>query len=432
MMHSYRLLFFNLCVLTLLTGCGENLKLPKFLLSASKATESKSQAEVQIPDVPAEAHKPIQKTTYISLTPKQEQQIGLQVETLQYKPFPVTIKLTGRVEAADDLVSHIFPVVPGKVSAVFVKLGQHVKRGQTLALIKSDTIGQLQSDLLQATLQNKSDIKQAEVQLNLSKAVYKREEKLFQDRIDAKADLEAARAQYEKDKANLKALYDKEKATIIVAEQRSSLSGVTVGLADRVVRTGQIYPYVIVSANHDGIITSRTINNGELADPSKELFTLADLHRVWLLGDTYEQDIRKVHLGQSVKLTLDSLPNETFFGRINYVANLLDPQTRTLTIRAEIPNPDLTLKPDMFARLKMLVENRSLLAVPKNAIQRKGDYSFAYVKVQEHKYEERRVEIGADNGQSIQVIKGLNPGESVVSQGTLALAGAALRNSGGS
>jgi cobalt-zinc-cadmium efflux system membrane fusion protein len=198
------------------------------------------------------------------------------------------------------------------------------------------------------------------------------------------------------------------------------------------VRTGQIYPYVIVSANHDGIITSRTINNGELADPSKELFTLADLHRVWLLGDTYEQDIRKVRLGQSVKLTLDSLPNETFFGRINYVANLLDPQTRTLTIRAEIPNPDLTLKPDMFARLKMLVENRSLLAVPKNAIQRKGDYNFAYVKVEEHKYEERRVEIGADNGQSIQVLKGLNPGESVVSQGTLALAGAALRNSGGS
>jgi len=318
------------------------------------------------------------------------------------------------------------------VTTVFVKLGQRVKRGQTLALIKSDAIGQLQSDLLQATLQNNADIKQAQVQLNFSQAGYKREQKLFNDRISAKTDLEAARTQYEKDKANLEALYSKLKSTIIVAEQRSSLSGVSLGLADQVVRTRQIYPYVIVSAPRDGIVISRTVNNGELADPSKELFTLADLRRVWLVGDTYEQDINKVHIGQSVKLTFDSLPNQDFFGRINYVANVLDPQTRTLTIRADVPNPGLTLKPDMFARLKMLVENRSLLSVPKSAIQRNGDYNFAYVKVQEHRYEERRVEVGVDNGQSIEITKGLKPGENVVSQGTLALQGAALKlNNGG-
>ncbi len=435
MTHSYRLWFFYLCVLSLLTGCGQNLQIPKFLLSASKNTQTKSQPvseqDVKIPDVPAEAAEGTPGPTYISLTPKQEQQIGLKVEVAEFQPFPVTIQLTGRVQAADDLLTHIPPPVPGRVTTVFMKLGQSVKRGQTLALIKSDTVGQLQSDLLQATLQNKSDIKQAQVQLNFSQAAYRREQKLFNDRISAKADLETARTQYEKDKANLQALYSKLRSTIIVAEQRSSLSGVSLGLADKVVRTGQIYPYVIVSAPRDGIVISRTVNSGDLADPSKELFTLADLRRVWLVGDTYEQDIHKVHIGQAVKLTFDSIPNEGFSGRINYVANLLDPQTRTLSIRAEVPNPDLTLKPDMFARLKMLVENKSLLSVPKSAIQRKGDYNFAYVKVQEHRYEERRVEVGVDNGQSIEIIKGLKPGENVVSQGTLALEGTALKNHNG-
>ncbi len=435
MIQSCRLWFFYLCVLSLLTGCGQNLKTSKSLL-ASKDTQTKSQPvseqDVKIPEVPAEAAQVTQGPTYISLTPKQEQQIGLKVEAVQFQPFPVTIQLTGRVQAAGDLLTHISPPVPGPVTTVFVKLGQRVKRGQTLAFIKSDTVGQLQSDLLQATLQNNADIKQAQVQLNFSDAAYKREQKLFNDRIDAKTDLEAARTQYEKDKANLQALYSKLKSTIIVAEERSSLSGVSVGLAAQVVRTGQIYPYVIVSAPRDGIVISRTINNGELADPSKELFTIADLSRVWLVGDTYEQDINKVHIGQSVKLTFDSLPNQGFSGRINYVANALDPQTRTLTIRADVPNPRLTLKPDMFARLKMLVQNRSLLSVPKSAIQRKGDYNFAYVKVQEHRYEERRVEVGVENGESVEVTKGLKPGENIVSQGTLALQGAALKlNDGG-
>jgi len=286
--------------------------------------------------------------------------------------------------------------------------------------------------LLQATLQNRADIKQGQVQLNLSQAVYQREQKLFHDRISAKADLEAARAQNEKDKANLQALYTKLQSAIAVAEERSSLSGVTVGVAAQVVRTGQIYPYVIVSAARDGIVISRTVNTGDLADPSKELFTLADLSRVGLVADTYEKDVNKVRVGQPVELTFDSLPNQTFSGRINYVASVLDPQTRTLTIRADVPNPGLTLKPDMFARLNMVVENKSLLSVPKSAIQRKGDYNFAYVKVQEHRYEERRVEVGVENEQSIEVTKGLKPGENVVSQGTLALQGVALKlNDGG-
>ncbi|MDF5722628.1 MAG: efflux RND transporter periplasmic adaptor subunit [Rhizonema sp. PD37] len=413
----------NLFALCFLSGCSGQ-KTPNFLQMVSEKIERQ---KVKIPEIPAEAAQPPQAPTSVSLTPEQEQQIGLKRESVELQPFRVTLLSTGRVQAAGDSLAHISPPVPGKVTTVFVELGQRVRKGQTLALVKSDAIGQIESDLLQASLQNQADLKQAQVQLNFSKAVYERELKLFGDRISAKADLEAARTQYEKDVANLQAVQTKLRSAITVAEERLSLAGATVGVAEQVVHTGHISPNFIVTAPRDGVIISRTINLGELADPSKELFTLADLSRVWLVADAYEQDINKIRLGQPVQVTLDSIPNKVFSGKINYVADTLDPQTRTLTIKADVPNPGLNLKPDMFARLQVLVDNANILTVPRSAVVRNGDNNYVYVETGEHRYEERLVKLGDDNGQSTQVINGLKLGETIVTKGTLALQGTALK-----
>jgi len=428
MIKSRCLWLTGLSALSLLTGCAQQIKTPNFLEMVSTKMEGQN---TKIPEIPAEAAKPDQGLTSVSLTPEQEQQVHLSVEQAQLQPFQVTLQTTGRVQAAGDSLAHISPPVPGSVTTVFVKLGQPVRKGQTLALIKSDTLGQMESDLLQASLQNQSDLKQAQVELNFSRAAYQREQKLFHDRISAKADLEAARTQYEKDIANLEAVKTKQQSAITVAEERLSLSGAVFGVADQVVRTGRINPYVIVRAPRDGVIVSRTINIGELADPSKELFTLTDLNRVWLVADTYEQDIKKVHVGQPVQVTLDSQPNNVLSGKINYVADTLDPQTRTLTIKADVPNPGLNLKPDMFARLKVLIENSTILTVPRSAVLSKGDENYVFIHTGEHSYQERQVHVGIDNGRYIQVISGLKPGENVVIQGALALQGDALKLEGG-
>ncbi|MDF5713506.1 MAG: efflux RND transporter periplasmic adaptor subunit [Rhizonema sp. NSF051] len=413
----------SLFAVCLLTGCSGQ-KTPNFLQMVSEKMEGQ---KVKIPEIPAEAAQARQGPISVSLTPQQEQQIGLTLESAELQPFQVTLQTTGRVQAAGDSLAHISPPVPGNVTTVFVKLGQRVKKGQTLALVKSDAIGQIESDLLQASLQNKADLKQAQVQLNFSKAAYQRELKLYRDRISAKADLEAARAQYEKDVANLQAVQTKLESAITVAAERLSLAGATTGVAEQVVRTGHISPNFIVAAPRDGEIISRTINLGELADPSRELFTLADLSRVWLVADAYEQDITKIHLEQTVQVTLDSMPNKVFSGRINYVSDTLDPQTRTLTIKADVPNPDLTLKPDMFARLKVFVDKTSILTVPHSAIVRDGDNNYVYVETGEHRYEERLVTLGDDNPQSTQILNGLKLGDKIVTKGTLALQGTALK-----
>lgn len=401
-----------------------------FALAAFSLTLASCSSEVKIPEVPAEAAIAPKGPSDLTLTPAQEQQIGLRTDIATVRPFPVTVQSIGQVKPAADHIAHISTPVTGRIVTVSVKLGQRVSPGQVLATLKSDDVGQIEADLLQTILQSDADIRQAKVQLAFSKAAFQREQKLFNDRISAQADLEAARTQYEKDQTTYEALLTKREASIATVQERLSLYGVESGAAAQVVRNRRIDPFIDIISPRAGILLTRSINIGELADPSKELFTVADLSRVKLVADIYEKDIPKIHLGQPVKLTLDSL-GLSFPGRIRYVANALDPQTRTLPIYVDVPNPTLTLKPEMFARIEVQVGDAHTLSVPKNALQRSGDYSFAYVPLGNHRYQERRVETGLDDGTYVQIKSGLKAGEPVVTGGTLALQGEALKAAGG-
>ena len=382
---------------------------------------------VKIPEVPAEAAQAPKGPTQITLKPEQEREIGITIGKAEIRPFPVKVESNGQVKAAEDLTAHVSTPVAGRVTSVLVQLGQSVRQGQALAILKSDTIGQEMADLLQSNLQANNDIHQAQLQLKFSEAAYQREQKLFKDRISARADLEAARTQYEKDKGALQSLQERRSATISTVQERLSLSGAGPNAASQVVETRRINPFITISAPRAGIVVSRTINNGELADPSKDMFQIAELDRVWLVAGLYEKDLAKVRVGQPVSLTLDSLSGQSFPGRISFIGNEVDAQTRTLPIRFELPNPGLRLKPGMFARVQTEVANSQALAVPKSALQQNGDFTFVYVPVGLHRYEERRVTPGLSSGNYVQILAGLKPGEAVATAGTLALKGEALK-----
>ncbi len=402
------LLFIFLCAVSLLTGCGSQTKIPK---------------------VPSYSHTNNNGPIQIRLTQAQENTINLATETVHQVPFPVKVKLNGKIQAANNLMTHVYTPVPGKVTGVAVSLGQHVATGQLLATIKSDQVGQLEADLLQQNLQNDADIRQAKVQLNFSQMAYHREQKLFNDRISAKADLDAARTQYEKDADTLKSLLSKRQAIINAYQERLSLYGVNSGIAAEVVRSRHITPYISITAPQDGFVITRNINNGELADPNKELFSIADLSKVWVIGNVYEKDINKVQKGQPVRITVDSFPGRVFTGVLNYVADILDPQTRTLDLRAEVPNRDLSLKPNMFANMEILTKMQRVMAVPTSAIQRFGDYTFAYVEVNPHLFREQPVTVGPIEGPYAQITSGLNLGDKIATHGTLFLKGESLKMS---
>ncbi|MBY0404742.1 MAG: efflux RND transporter periplasmic adaptor subunit [Cyanobacteria bacterium] len=401
-------LILSVSILVALSGCGE---------------------ETKAPEVPAEAQLKPAGPLNVQLTNAQVQSLLIQTGAVQTQLIKDTVVLNGQVQAANNLNTHIFSPVPGRASKINVNLGQKVSQGQTLAMILSDQVGQLEADLMQQMLQIDQDISQANVQLIFSEANYKREMKLFKDRISSKADMEAAFTQYRKDIENLKGLRTKRQATIDTYQERLTLYGVANGVAEEVVKNDKILPYISIKAPRNGILINRNINDGELADPTKELFSLADLSQVWLVGNIYEKDIQTIHVGQPVEVSLDSLPDQKFEGKVSFVGNVLDPQTRTLDLRVDIPNSKLIFKPNMFARMQIYTGSRRVLGIPNSAVQKSGDYSFVYIPIGPNQYEERQVTTGLTEKNFTEILSGLVEGEKIVTQGTESLKEFALKRS---
>ncbi len=368
--------------------------------------------------------------SHITLDPAQEQNIGLQVAPARRILLQDETLCSGQIQSSSLLTTPIFAPASGRITSINAMLGQPVSAGQPLATVRSDVVGQMQSDLLQQSIQNTADYRQAKVQLSLSKANYDRERELFNEQIGARADMETARAQYQKDQQTLEDVQSRNSANVQAGQARLGLYGVGGGSVRGMLRNHRIQPSLTITAPRSGLVIERDVNPGEMVDTSKELFNIADLSRVWLVGSVYEQDIPKVHLGQPVNVVLDSIPGQSFSGRVNFVSEMLNPQTRTLDVRAEIPNPGFRLKPNMFAHMKIRTGARMALTIPQTAIQKVGDFTYVYVRTSPDNFEERKVMVGQQDAVQAEITSGLHEGEMIAIQGTTGLKGAFIIRNG--
>ncbi len=367
----------------------------------------------------------------VSIDQAQNNEIGLKVVEARSGLVYKTVDSPGRVGPNAELSTLVSTPSAGRAIEVKARLGDVVRPGQIMAVIKSDPIGQVQSDLLQNALQAKADIKQQEVQLKLSHITFDRETKLFKEQVSAKADLQAAENQLEKDDANLAALKSKLEALITTAQERLTLLGAPPDSARQVLAQKKLDPFVVIRAPRSGIVIDRSINPGELNDGTKPLFTLADLAQVWLFADIFEKDIADVKKGQEAVVSIDSQPEHTFPAQIIWVGDSISATTRTLPVRANVANPDFHLKPGMFARMKVSVGQIPVLLIPRSAVIQKGDKELVFVEAGNNNYLEREVKTGISDANDIEVKDGLKPGERVVVHGDTALLGATMKSSEG-
>jgi cobalt-zinc-cadmium resistance protein CzcA len=367
----------------------------------------------------------------VNLTDAQEKEIGLVLAEAKQGYVLKTVESPGRVGPDAEFSRLVSTPSAGRAIEVKARLGDIVKEGQVMAIIKSDPIGQLQSDLLQNTLQSKADIQQQQVTLKLSHITYEREKKLFGEQVSAQADLQAAENQLEKDEGNLVSMKAKLDATIKVAQERLTLLGAPPDSAVKVMSQGKIDPYVIIHAPEGGLVIERTINPGEMNDGTKQLFTITDLSQVWLFADIFEKDIRDINKGDSASVTIDSLPGKKFPASIIWVGDSISTTTRTLPVRATVNNANGFLRPGMFARIVINAARIPVLLVPRTALIQKGDKTFVFVEKRPGNYEERDVEVGIDGDNGVQISSGLKAGERIVAQGGTSLLGTALKASEG-
>lgn len=359
----------------------------------------------------------------IILTEAQEKNAKIQTSPLSGMDIELQITIPAQFKARNQSIERIYSPIDGKITNVFVEPGAILKVGQPIVQIKSDAISQIQLEFLEKILDIDANINELRAQYNLSLQNYNRERTLYNEKISSRADYEAANAQLRKDKANLDALSIKRSSLINVYRQRLAVYG---GTIDNVIKTKQIYPYITIKATKNGVLLERKVNPGEIVEQNRELFNLADLKTIWLVGYAFEKDSPYLHLGEAVTGTIEE-STETINGVLSYVSPILDNTTKTLEVRADIPNKNFKIKPNMYAEMYVNTGIAHVLAIPTDAVEKFGDYNFAYVKIAPHTYEERKVETGKKNDQYTEVLSGIKAGEEVVTRGSFELLGESIK-----
>lgn len=361
----------------------------------------------------------------VVVTPEAQRNAGLTIVAAERRRVPSVIDVTGTVTAVESRVAHVRPLARGLVERVWVRLGDRVTKGQPLATYDNIELGELVGQYVGA----RAVLRQSEADLDVKRKLVERGralatlEAIAQQTLDLReAELVSAQAAVARDEA----------AVFRIEEQLHRF-----GLSDpdiRLLTPGdgrsphREASHTILRAPFDGVVTTYDIAEGELAEPERELFTVTDLSTVWVLADIYEKDILAVRTGVDAIVRVDAYPNRAFVGTVDYVADVIDPQSRTAKARVLVENPDAALKLQMFARLRLpTADLREAVLVPVSAVQTVDRRSVVFVPVDDRRFVASDVELGTTTGSVVEIRAGLEAGERIVSTGSFHLKAALLR-----
>lgn len=352
----------------------------------------------------------------LEIEPDIQRVSGLTDQPVQQRAVAETIQTTGVVGPDETRLARIRPLADGRVTRVAVRAGDRVAAGQTLLLYDSITAGEFISGYRTAI----ASLERAVAEADVTRRSLERADNLVEMGAIARGERERRSAEYQRALAEVNGA----RAAVTNLEQKLFRLGVSQEELARVRSGGDVntMSQSVVSAPFGGVVIKVDTAPGEVITPERELFTVADLSRVWIQGDVYQKDIAKIRVGQNALVTVDTYPGETFTGRVTYVSNVLDPATRTAKVRCEVPNGDGRLKFQMFATLALPVSTaRDVLVIPSRAVQDIDGVPTVFVRVDEKRFETRPVRVGAASGDSVEVTDGLKLGESVVTGGALML-----------
>ncbi|MBI5443513.1 MAG: efflux RND transporter periplasmic adaptor subunit [Deltaproteobacteria bacterium] len=205
------------------------------------------------------------------------------------------------------------------------------------------------------------------------------------------------------------------------ARRRLELFDVPGSFISNLARTGKVQRAVTLSAPVDGYVTGKEIFEGQQVEPGMELFNVTDLSRVWIEADLYEYEASSVKVGQPATVSLAYDPGVKLQGKVAYVLPFLSPESRTLKVRFEFPNPKLALKPQMFADVSLSLDSAEGVTIPDSALIDTGVRQIVFVEVSTGTFEPREVKLGVRGEGRAQVVSGVRPGEKVVTKANFLL-----------
>jgi len=333
------------------------------------------------------------------------------VERHVFRPKHVT---EGKVGVDEDRSTPIFSPYAGRVTKLFAKPGDTIERGQPLFVIEATDMVQAQNDFMAGY----AGVNKASSQVNLAQTVERRQHELYQSKATSLREWQQAQADLTAAQADLRSA----ETTLEAARNRLAILGKTDQEIATLQDTGRISPETPIYAPIAGTVVQRKVGPGQYvsSNSSDPIFVIGDLSTVWLVAYVRETDQAKVRIGQQIKFTVLAYENQVFAGNISYVGATLDPNTRRLLVRARIPNSQSLLKPEMFATVTIFTDEGDWSpAVPADAVIYEGEKARVWVARDDASIELRQIVPGVSDGRSLQVLGGLNPGEKVVTKGSL-------------
>jgi len=310
----------------------------------------------------------------VTLSPERRALLGVRTEEVRDARIDRTIRAVGRVAADERRLAHVHTKFEGYVERLYVDFtGKFVKKGDPLLAIYSPELVATQQEYLLAL--------RAQKQLGASQ-------------IPSVAQGGANLAEAARERLRL---WDISPADIAEIE-----------------RTGTVRRAFDLHADVSGFVTVKNVVQGMRVMPADTVFEIADLSHVWVLADVYESELRSVRPGMAATMTLTYQPGREWRGQVSYIAPTVNPTTRTIEVRIDVPNQGGALKPDMFADVLFRVDEGVGLVVPDSAVIDTGDRRLVFIDHPDGTIEPRTVDIGAKLADGYQVLRGLAKGDRVV------------------
>ncbi|HSN92593.1 MAG TPA: efflux RND transporter periplasmic adaptor subunit [Anaeromyxobacteraceae bacterium] len=319
-------------------------------------------------------HEDVEGLAAIDIDPARQQLIGLRTAEVASGTVGGQWRTVGRVAIDETRVKHINLKVPSFVERIFVDfVGKPVRRGEPLFAIYSPELLSAQEEYLLA--------------LRTRKAL-----------------------------AATGGLPGDGDALVQAARRKLELWDVPASEIERLEREGHPRKSLTFTSPIAGVVTKKDVVEGMKLDAGAMPYEIVDLSQVWVLAAVYESELRHVKLGMPATLSLNAYPNRSFQGSVSFVDPLLDPRTRTVTVRLAFANPTGELKPEMFGEVVLHGAARQALRIPTDAVIDSGTQKVVFVALGDGRFQPREVKVGDSDGKNVEVVSGLSLGERVVTR----------------
>ncbi len=320
------------------------------------------------------AEKPVPGLAQVQISPESRSRIGLKTEAAGTRVFQKEIRTTARLAADETRLARVTTKVDGWVEKLYINTtGQQVHRGEALLSLYSPELVATQQELLTA--------------LALSRRLAE---------------------------SPVPGVSQGGREIIEAARRRLGLWDISADQIDRIENTGEVQKQLLIYAPAEGLVLEKMVLPGQKIAAGESLLLIADLGELWALADLYENDLAWIRVGMPAELSFATWPGKKFRASVSFLEPAVNPQTRTLKARLQVPNPEKLLRLEMFAEARLWMDAGRRTAVPEDAVLLTGERTYVFLEEAEGRIFPREIVTGMRSGGFLEVVSGLQPGEKVV------------------